>query len=150
MKKALKIGIPVAVIALLVVAIPLFAYGRMHRHHGMMKDFMMYKIDKLAEDLKLNPAQQAKWDIFKKDLEGSIEQRMDKRKEIHQIVEQELAKSNPDFSKVTPLIHGQIDSTAQFAHEMVNRIGELVTDLTPEQKQILSKEIEEMHQEHGE
>jgi Spy/CpxP family protein refolding chaperone len=150
MKKALMIGIPVAVVVLLIAAIPSFGFGRMHRHSGMMKDFMIYKIEKLEKDLNLNAAQQAKWDTFKNDLTNSIDQKMDKRKEIHEQVEQELAKSNPDFSKVAPLIHGQIDSTAQFAHDMVNRIGELVQDLTPEQKQILSKQIEEMHQEHGE
>jgi Spy/CpxP family protein refolding chaperone len=150
MKKALMIGIPIAVVALLIVAIPTFGLGRMHhRHSAMMKDFMMYKIDKLEKDLNLNPAQQAKWDTFKNDLSSSIDQRMDKRNEIHTMVEQELAKSDPDFSKVAPLIHGQIDSTAQFAHDMVNRIGELMTDLTPEQKQILSKRIAELHEEHG-
>ena len=150
MKKALMIGIPILVVALLIVAIPTFGLARMHRHSGMMKDFMLYKIDKLEKDLNLNAAQQAKWDTFKNDLSKSIDQRMDKRKEIHEMVEQELAKSNPDFTKVSPLIHGQIDSTAQFAHDMVNRIGELVQDLTPEQKQILTKQIEELHQEHGE
>jgi len=150
MKKVLMIGIPVAVIALLLVALPSFGYGRMHRHHGMMKDFMFYKIDKLSQDLNLNPAQQAKWDTFKKDLENNMEQRQEKRKEIHELAKQELEKSNPDFSKVTPLIHDQIDSGAQFAHDMVNRVNELVTDLTPEQKQILSKQILELHGEHEE
>ena len=150
MKKVLMIGIPIAVVALLIVAIPSFGLARMHRHSGMMKDFMMYKIDKLEKELNLNAAQQAKWDTFKSDLSNSIDQKMEKRKEIHEMVEQEMSKSNPDFTKISPLIHGQIDTTAQFAHDMVNRIGELVQDLTPEQKQILSKHIEEMHQEHGE
>jgi Spy/CpxP family protein refolding chaperone len=145
-KKILFIGIPAAVVAALLFAtIPSFGFGRMHRHHGMMKDFVLYKIDKLAEDLKLNPAQQSKWDAFKKDLETSFEQRQGKRKEIHELVKQELEKSNPDFTKLTPMIHTQIDSTAQFAHEMVNRVNELLVDLTPEQKKILSERIMEMH-----
>jgi len=151
MKKILMIGIPIAVVAIFLAAIPSFGFGRMHHgHRGMMKDFLFYKIDKVAEDLNLNPAQKAQWDTFKKDLETNIDQRKDKRQELHELVKQELEKSNPDFGKVTPLIHGQIDSTAQFAHDMVNRVNELLTDLTPEQKQILAKKIAEFHQDHDE
>jgi Spy/CpxP family protein refolding chaperone len=145
MKKVLIVAIPVAVVALLLATLPSFGFGRGHRHHGMMKEFIMYKIDKLAEDLNLNSTQQARWDTFKKDLESSIEQRKGKREEIHNLVKQELAKDNPDFTKVTPLVHGQIDSTAQFAHDMVNRVNELFSDLSPEQKKILSDKIMEMH-----
>ena len=137
------IGIPVGVVALLLTT---FAFGfAKHRHHGMMKDFMLYRIDKLADDLDLNAAQQAKWDVFKKDLENSIDQRKSKRQEIHEVVKQELEKSNPDFTKMAPLVHGQIDSTAQFAHDLLNRINELLVDLSPEQKRKLSEQIMEMH-----
>ena len=145
MKKVLIVAIPVAVVALLLATLPSFGFGRGHRHHGMMKEFIMYKVDKLAEDLNLNSAQQARWDTFKKDLETSIEQRKGKREEIHETVKKELAKDNPDLTKVTPLVHGQIDSTAQFAHDMVNRVNELFSDLSPEQKKILSDKIMEMH-----
>ena len=143
MKKVLMIGIPVGVVALLLTT---FAFGfAKHRHHGMMKDFMLYRIDKLADDLDLNAAQQAKWDVFKKDLENSIDQRKSKRQEIHEVVKQELEKSNPDFTKITPMVHGQIDSTAQFAHDLLNRVNELLVDLSPEQKRKLSEQIMEMH-----
>lgn len=145
MKKILIVAIPVAVVAILLATLPSFGFGRGHRHHGMMKEFIMYKIDKIAEDLNLNSAQQARWDAFKKDLETSIQTRKGKREEIHEMVKKELAKDNPDFTKVTPLVHGQIDSTAQFAHDLVNRVNELFSDLSPEQKKILSDKIMEMH-----
>ena len=151
MKKVLKIGIPVAAIAVVLVALPLFGFGRMmHRHHAMMKDFVFYQMDKVAKDMNLNASQQAQFDNLKRDLEANIDQRQGKREEIHELVKQELDKSNPDFSRITPLIHGQIDSTAQFAHDTVNRLNEFLAGLTPEQKQILAKKIEELHQEHGE
>jgi Spy/CpxP family protein refolding chaperone len=145
MKKVLFVAIPVAVIALLLATLPSFGFGRGHRHHGMMKDFIMFKLDRLAGDLDLNSAQQARWDTFKKDLESSIEERKGKREEIHNVVKKELAKDNPDLTKITPLIHGQIDSTSQFAHDMVNRVNELFSDLSPEQKRKLSEKIMEMH-----
>jgi Spy/CpxP family protein refolding chaperone len=146
MKKILVIGIPVGIVALLLTTFA-FGFGR-HRQHGMMKDFMLYRIDKLADELDLNAAQRAKWDLFKQDLVNNIDQRKDKRKEIHEIVKQELEKSDPDFAKVTPMVHGQIDSTAQFAHDLVNRVNELLVDLSPEQKRKLSERIMEMHDHH--
>jgi len=148
MKKVLIIAIPVVIVVLLLATLPSFGFGRGHRHHGMMKDFILYKIDRVAEDLDLNSAQQAKWDTFKRDLENSIEQRKGKREEIHNLVKEELAKNNPDFTKITPLVHGQIDSTSQFAHDLVNRVNELFSDLSPEQKRKLSERIMEMHDHH--
>jgi Spy/CpxP family protein refolding chaperone len=145
-KKVLIIGLPVLLTGLLISTLA-FGFGR-HRGHGMMKDFVMYKIDKVAEDLELNSAQQARWDTFKKDLASTIDQRKDRRKEIHDAVKQELEKSNPDFAKISPLVHGQIDSTAQLAHDLVNRINELLVDLTPEQKRKLSERIMELHEHH--
>jgi Spy/CpxP family protein refolding chaperone len=151
MKKTLLIGIPLALTVLLVVTLPSFGLGRMmHRHHGMMKDFVFYQIDKVAKDLNLNASQQAQFDNLKKDISDKIDQRQEKRAEIHELVQQELTKSNPDFSRITPMIHTQIDSTAQFAHDTVNRLNEFMANLTPEQKQILAKKIEEFHQAHGE
>lgn len=149
MKKILLIAIPVVIVVVVLVALPSFGFGPMHgRHDGMMKDFMFYRMDKLADDLQLNASQRARWDTFKRDLESSIDQRRDGRKEIHKIAEQELAKENPDFSKITPLVHGQIDTTAQFAHDTVNRVNELLSDLTPEQKQKIAQHLKEMHDRH--
>jgi Spy/CpxP family protein refolding chaperone len=148
MKKVLIVAIPVAVLALLLATLPSFGFGRGHGHHGMMKDFIMFKIDSLAGDLDLNSAQQTRWNTFKKDLETSIEERKGKREEIHNVVKEELSKDNPDFTKITPLIHGQIDSTSQFAHDMVNRVNELFSDLSPEQKRKLTEKIMEMHGDH--
>jgi Spy/CpxP family protein refolding chaperone len=151
MKKTLLIGIPLALTVLLLVTLPSFGFGRMmHGHHGMMKDFMFYQMDRVAKELNLNASQQAQFDNFKKDLASNIDQRQEKRQEIHDLVRQELDKNNPDFSKITPMIHTQIDSTAEFAHDTVNRLNEFLATLTPEQKQILAKRIEEFHQSHGE
>ena len=57
----------------------------------------------------------------------------------------ELEKGNPDINKVTGIIHGRIDDHAQLAHQMVDRIAELYSDLTPEQRKLLISKIEEMH-----
>ena len=81
-------------------------------------------------------------------LETTIQQRKGKKQEIHDLVKKELAKDNPDLTKITPLIHGQIDSTSQFAHDLVNRVNELFSDLSPEQKRKFAERINEMHDNH--
>ena len=111
----------------------------------MAKDFVMWKMDRIIKELNLNPSQQAKWDAFRKDVESRIDSRAGKRSEIHEAVRAELSRQNPDLSKVTPLIHSQIDDMSQFGHDLVNRIGELYQDLTPEQKGLVAKKLEEHH-----
>ena len=150
MKKVMMILIPLALAAVLVAVFfsPSYsAAGRMMMgrggHHGMGKDFLFYRLDQVSKDLNLNAAQQAKMDTFKQDLSSLMDQRMEKRRQIHDVVREELSKQNPDISKITPLIDKQIDETAQLAHDMVRRIESLYNDLTPEQRKILADHVKE-------
>lgn len=146
MKKILLIGAPVGLTVLLLAAYSFGSGGFGHGgHRGMMKDFMLWKLEQVEKDLNLNPAQQAKWDAFQRDLASNIEDRMGKRSDIHEAVKSELEKGNPDINKVTGIIHSRIDDHAQFAHQMVDRIAELYSDLTPEQRKLLISKIEAMH-----
>jgi len=124
------------------------SFGFRGHHHGMAKEFLEYRLEKLSKELNLNESQKAKLDTFKQDVETVMDQRREKRKEIHNIVKQELAKENPDFAKIRPVIDQQIDSVATLAHEFVGRIDELYNDLTPEQKKILRDRIAEKMEEH--
>ena len=144
MKKILLLAVPLGLAAILLTAYAAQSFGFRH-HHGMMKDFVFYKIDRLSQELNLDPAQQAKMDTFKRDLESMFEDRMGKRKEVHEVVVAELKKENPDIRQLTVLIHQQIDDRAQLAHDITNRLAEFYQDLTPEQKRVLSEKIEQMH-----
>ena len=106
-------------------------------------------MEKLSKELNLNESQRAKLDTFKTDIEAVMDQRKDKHKEIHNIVKDELAKENPEFSKLRPIIDQQIDSYAQLAHQFVGRIDEFYNDLTPEQKKLLRDHIAEKMEDHG-
>ena len=139
MKKALMIGIPIILVAGLLAAA---GHGFRERHHGgFAKDFLEYKLDRLSKELNLNPAQQAQLDRVKQDLESRMDQRMQKREEIHKLVKAELAKDNPDLSKIKPEIDKQIDDMAGFGHDVVNEISEFYSQLTPEQKKQLSSHL---------
>lgn len=145
MKKTLMIGIPILLVAGLLAA---GAYGFREHRHGMAKDFLEYKLDRLSKELDLNPAQQAQLDRVKQDVEAKIDARMQKRVEIHKLVKDELSKSNPDLDKIKPVIDQQIDEMAQFGHDIVGQIDEFYSQLTPEQKKKLSDHILERMSEH--
>ena len=145
MKKILIIAVPIALLAILLTAGAVQSFGRHSHGHGMMKDFLFYKLDKVGEELKLNPSQQAKMDTFKRDLEAVFDERSDKRKEVHETITAEMQKENPDVNKISALVHQQIDERAQLAHDLTNRVSELYQDLSPEQRKLLSEMLDRMH-----
>lgn len=153
MKKLLLIGIPV-VLALAGVlffthSAQSFGFGGASQHHaGMMKDFILYRIDRMAKELDLTPDQQARLDTLKRNFESTFDERMQNREKIHDQLKAELRKDDPDISKLTPIIDQQIDTAAQTAHEMVGQVSEFLNTLTPEQKRILSDHVLEHMQEH--
>lgn len=139
MKRILKFGVPIAVVAIFLTAAVAYSFGSRHRSSGVAKDFMMYRLDKLGKELNLTPDQQAKMDSFKQDLGNTIDQKFEKRKEVRDAIRAELSKPNPDISKIQPLIDQQIDDMAQSAHQMVGRMSEFYGQLTPDQQKILTQ-----------
>lgn len=153
MKKILIVAVPVGILAVFLFATVGFSQGRGHHGHrgphGMMKDFMLFKLDRLSKELNLNPSQQAKWDAFANDLEANMEERFSKRRDVHRQIHEELTKEDPDVNKVKALIHSQIDEHARTAHSMADRVLELYSDLNPEQKKLVSEHIAERWERRG-
>ena len=145
MKKILMIGIPVVLVAGLLAA---GTYGFRAHRHGMAKDFLEYKLDRLSKELNLTAAQQAQLDRVKQDVETRMDARLQKRAEIHKLVKDELSKDNPSLDKIKPVIDQQIDELAQFGHDIVGEIDGFYSQLTPEQKKALSDHILEHMSEH--
>lgn len=149
MKKVLIFGIPVV----LAVAVILFgahaahsfgAGGHMWHHDGGSMgggDYLSYRIDKMTKDLNLNAAQQAKIDSFKQQMQSNMGSGWESRKSIHEAIKTELAKGNPDFSQIAPLIDQQIDQRAQSAHALVAQFGEFYQTLSADQKKALATEF---------
>lgn len=152
MKKILMFAIPGV---LVVAGLLFFAHsaqsfgfkGPMHRP-SVMKDFILFRIDQMGKDLNLNPDQQTRFDALKSNVESMIDERMEKRKSIHDLVRDELQTSSPDLAKVAPLIDEQIDGTAQSAHQLVQQFTEFYNTLTPDQRKTLSEKILERMPDH--
>ena len=144
-KKILWFVIPIGLVAVLLTAHAAQSFGFRHRGSGHMKEFVMFKLDRLGKELNLNDSQTANLDSFKQDLEKIMDQHADKRSQIHSAVKEELSKQDPDLTNITPLINQRIDETAQVAHGLVDRFNQFFSSLTPEQKKTVSEKILEHH-----
>ena len=150
MKKLWLLLIPIAIGAVFFTARAAQSYGGFHGHrHGMAKEFLEYRLEKLSKELNLNENQKAKLDTFKNDIETVMDQRKEKHEEIHELLKAELSKDNPDMAKIRPIIDQQIDSMADVAHQFVGKVDEFYNDLTPEQKKLLRDHIVEKMEDHG-
>ena len=148
MKKVLMFGIPVVLAAAVILFgahyAQSFGGGHMWHHDGGGMgggDYLSYRIDKMTKDLNLNAAQQAKIDSFKQQMQSMMGAGWDGRKSIHEAIKTELAKDNPDFSQIAPLIDQQIDQRAQNAHALVSQFGEFYQTLSADQKKTLATEF---------
>jgi Spy/CpxP family protein refolding chaperone len=148
MKKLWLLLIPVAIGAVFFTARGAQSFGFHGHRHGMAKEFLEYKMDKLSKELNLNESQKAKLNTFKNDIETVMDQRQEKHKEIHELLKAELSKENPDMAKIRPIIDQQIDSMADVAHQFVGKVDEFYNDLTPEQKKLLRDHIVEKMEDH--
>lgn len=142
MKKTWFVAIPVALVAVLITAgaADTLGFGS-HGRRSVIRDFLLFKIERVSHRLKLDPDQQATLEAFKKDLELMLDENREKRREGRDLLREELRKDNPDASKISALIHERIDNRARMAHHLTNRMNELFENLTPEQKKILSEII---------
>lgn len=145
MKKTLMIGIPILLLGGLLAAA---GFSFRSHHHGMAKDFLEYRLDKLSKELALTPTQQAQLDRFKTDLEAKMDARREKRVEIHGMIKKELSKDNPNLDQIRPVIDQQIDEMAQLGHDLVGQVNDFYSQLTPEQKKKLSDHILEKMSDH--
>jgi Spy/CpxP family protein refolding chaperone len=149
MKKVLWIMIPIGLVALLFTAHLARSQGFHGHHGGMVKDFMMYRLDKLSKQLNLDAAQQAKMDSLKQDLSSIMDQRRTGHEQVHKAIKAELAKDNPDMTKIQPMIDQQIDDMAQAHHQIVARFIEFYGQLKPEQKKVVADHLTECFGGHG-
>ena len=103
MKKILWLVIPICLAALLLGAHAVFSFGGPH-HSGAMGDMMIFQFERMAKDLNLTQDQQAKLDAIKQDSENNMQQSMEKHKQLHDTIQQQLSAGNLDFGQLRPLL----------------------------------------------
>jgi periplasmic protein CpxP/Spy len=123
----------------------LFAVGHHGHHKGMMRDFIEFKVDRVLADLNLTDDQKQKTEVLRGKLRQEFENFAQDRKSGRQVIVDEWMKKTPDRTIITETIDQRIDNHKQAAHRIIDVMLEFHDLLTPEQRQELLNQVEEMH-----
>ena len=86
-------------------------------HGEDIADFILWKMDRHVKDLNLNDAQKGEYEKSKEEIRAGIAQAMERKKEFHRIVREEMDRENPDINALASLMKDR----AQHIPDMVSR-----------------------------
>ena len=98
MKRILKFGVPIAVVAIFLTAAVAYSFGSRHGSSGVAKDFMMYRLDKLSKELNLLQTSKQKWIASNKIWETQLTSDLKKERKC----ETQSAPSFPNRIRIFP------------------------------------------------
>ena len=72
-------------------------------HSEDIADFILWKMDRHAKDLNLDDTQRQEYENIKAQVKVSIKEAMERRKEFHRMIHEEINKENPNLNNVANL-----------------------------------------------
>jgi Spy/CpxP family protein refolding chaperone len=148
-KKYLVIGIvilSVAVFAGLGITAACGPHSHWHKgyHSGFhgeeVADFISWKMDRHVKDLNLDDSQRQEYDKVKAQFRASFTDAMERRKEFHRILYEEIRAENPDLNAVANLVKDRLEKMPDLIGENVDLVMDFYNRvLTDEQRtQVIS------------
>ena len=86
-------------------------------HGEDIADFILWKMDRHVQELNLNNDQKKEYEKSKEEIRAGIAQAIERKKDFHRVVHQEMDKENPDINALAGLMKGR----AQNIPDMVSR-----------------------------
>jgi Spy/CpxP family protein refolding chaperone len=72
-------------------------------HSEDITDFILWKMDKHVKDLNLDDAQKQEYERIKDQVKARITEAIERRREFHRLIHEEINKENPDLNNVANL-----------------------------------------------
>ncbi len=72
-------------------------------HSEDIADFISWKMDRHVKDLNLDDAQKQEYEKIKDQVKASITEAIERRREFHRMMHEEINKENPDLNNVANL-----------------------------------------------
>jgi Spy/CpxP family protein refolding chaperone len=72
-------------------------------HSEDIADFISWKMDRHVKDLNLDDTQKQEYEKIKDQVKASITEAIERRREFHRIMHEEINKENPDLNNVANL-----------------------------------------------
>ncbi len=115
-------------------------HGRWHKghHHGFhsdgVADFIMWKMDRHMKELNLNEAQMQRYDEIKDQVKANITAVMERRREFHDMVHNEMSKENPDLNALAVDVKKRLETMPEVIGENIDVFLRLYNVLNLEQR----------------
>jgi len=86
-------------------------------HGEDIADFILWKMDRHVKELNLNNDQKKEYEKSKEEIRAGIAQAIERKKDFHRVVHEEMDKENPDINALA----GLMKERAQNIPDMVSR-----------------------------
>ncbi|MEW6186438.1 MAG: Spy/CpxP family protein refolding chaperone [Thermodesulfobacteriota bacterium] len=110
---------------------------------GDMAEFFLWRMDKMAGELKLNPAQKAKYETIRENLKNHFIAFHGEHQQMRERFHQELEKENPDISWMIGTARTKLNDFSGFMNKNLDRLQDFYASLDSRQKALISQEIRE-------
>jgi len=86
-------------------------------HGGDIADFILWKMDRHVKELNLSDDQKKAYEKSKEEIRAGIAEAIERKKDFHRIVHEEMDKENPDINALA----GLMKERAQHIPDMVSK-----------------------------
>jgi len=93
-------------------------------HGEDIADFIAWKMDRHVKDLNLSEVQKNEYEKIKKDIKAGIAEAIERKRDFHRMVHEEMDKENPDIRALA----GLMKERAQHIPDMVSKPIDLFVD----------------------
>ena len=143
-KKYILIGIVILSVAMLAglgITAACCPHGHWHRgphtgfHSEEVADFISWRMDRHVKDLNLDDSQRQEYEWLKGQVRVNITEAMERRKEFHRVMYEQISRENPDLNAVANLAKDRLEKMP----DMIGKNLDLLMDfynrvLTDEQR----------------
>ena len=150
-KKYILIGIVILSVAMLAglgITAACCPHGHWHKgpharfHSEDVADFVSWKMDRHVKDLNLDDSQSQEYEWLKGQIQESITEAMERRKDFHRVMHEEISRENPDLNAVAILAKDRLEKMPH----MIGKNLDLLMDfynrvLTDEQRAVVMEMI---------
>jgi hypothetical protein len=108
-----------------------------------VSEFILWRMDKKAQELNLTEAQKAKYEVLKDTIVSHLSEGFEERRAFKAQVQAELTKENPDLSGVIQALKLRISEFSSVLDKNLDLLADFCDSLDTFQKQKINREIKE-------
>ena len=112
-------------------------------HHQDMADFILWKMDKKAKELKLTATQKAKYEAIRENFKGHFTEFHSEHQKLKDQFHKEISKENPDIKLLIESTKIKLNEVSGFMNKNLDLLLDFYASLDSRQKEMINDEIRE-------